>query len=77
MYGQAVAAHTFNPRTLEAEAGGTLEFEANLVYRIVLEQPGLHREILSQKKPKNQKKNPPNQTKPTKKKRKKEKSPLN
>lgn len=35
MYGQAVAAHTFNPRTLEAEAGGTLEFEANLVYRIV------------------------------------------
>lgn len=77
MYGQAVAAHTFNPRTLEAEAGGTLEFEANLVYRIVLEQPGLHREILSQKNQKTKKKNPPNQTKPTKKKRKKEKSPLN
>jgi hypothetical protein len=71
MYGQAVAAHTFNPRTLEAEAGGTLEFEANLVYRIVLEQPGLHREILSQKNQKTKKKIP--QTKPNQPKKKERK----
>jgi hypothetical protein len=29
-----VAAHTFNPSTWEAEAGGFLEFEASLVYRV-------------------------------------------
>ena len=26
--------HNFNPSTREAEAGGSLEFEANLVYRV-------------------------------------------
>jgi hypothetical protein len=36
------------------------EFEASLVYRVILGQPGLHRETLSQKP--NQTK--PNQTKP-------------
>jgi hypothetical protein len=29
---QALVAHTFNPSTWEAEAGGFLEFEASLVY---------------------------------------------
>jgi hypothetical protein len=28
-----VMVHAFNPSTLEAEAGGSLEFEASLVYR--------------------------------------------
>lgn len=28
-----VMAHAFNPRAQEAETGGSLEFEANLVYR--------------------------------------------
>jgi hypothetical protein len=30
---QVVLVHTFNPSTWEAEAGGSLEFEASLVYR--------------------------------------------
>jgi hypothetical protein len=29
-----VVAHTFNPSTWEAEAGGFLEFEASLVYKV-------------------------------------------
>jgi hypothetical protein len=29
-----VVAHAFNPSTREAEAGGYLEFEASLVYRV-------------------------------------------
>jgi hypothetical protein len=29
-----VVAHTFNPSTWEAEAGGSLEFEASLVYKV-------------------------------------------
>jgi hypothetical protein len=29
-----VVAHAFNPSTWEAEAGGSLEFEASLVYRV-------------------------------------------
>jgi len=29
-----VVAHTFNPSTWEAEAGGSLEFKASLVYRV-------------------------------------------
>jgi hypothetical protein len=29
-----VVVHTFNPSTWEAEAGGSLEFEASLVYRV-------------------------------------------
>ena len=28
-----MVAHTFDPNTKEAEAGGSLEFEASLVYR--------------------------------------------
>jgi hypothetical protein len=31
---QAVEAHAFNPSTWEAQAGGFLEFEASLVYRV-------------------------------------------
>jgi hypothetical protein len=30
----AVVAHAFNPSTWEAEAGGFLEFEASLVYKV-------------------------------------------
>jgi hypothetical protein len=29
-----MAVHAFNPNTWEAEAGGSLEFEASLVYRV-------------------------------------------
>jgi hypothetical protein len=29
-----VVAHAFNPSTQEAEAGGTLEFEASVVYKV-------------------------------------------
>jgi hypothetical protein len=29
-----VVAHTFNPSTREAEAGGSLEFKASLVYKV-------------------------------------------
>jgi hypothetical protein len=29
-----MVAHTFNPSTWEAEAGGISEFEASLVYRV-------------------------------------------
>jgi hypothetical protein len=29
-----VVVHAFNPSTQEAEAGGSLEFEASLVYRV-------------------------------------------
>jgi hypothetical protein len=29
-----MVAHAFNPSTQEAEAGGFLEFEASLVYRV-------------------------------------------
>jgi hypothetical protein len=29
-----VVAHAYNPSTREAEAGGSLEFEASLVYRV-------------------------------------------
>lgn len=32
--GLAVVGQTFNPNTLEAEAGRALEFEASLVYRL-------------------------------------------
>ena len=33
-------AHAFNPSTWEAEAGGSLEFEASLVHRVCSGQPG-------------------------------------
>jgi hypothetical protein len=29
-----MVAHAFNPSTREAEAGGSLEFEASLVYKV-------------------------------------------
>jgi hypothetical protein len=44
-----VAAHTFNPSTREAEAGGFLSLRPAWSTKWVLGQPGLYREILSQK----------------------------
>lgn len=42
--------HTFNLPIQEIEASDLCEFKTNLVYREqVSKQPGLHREILSQK----------------------------
>jgi hypothetical protein len=59
-----VVAHSFNPSTLEAEAGGFLSSRPAWSTEWVPGQPGLHRETLSQKtKPTNQptkhKKQPP------------------
>jgi hypothetical protein len=34
LFKPGVVAHAFNPSTWEAEAGGFLEFEASLVYRV-------------------------------------------
>ena len=46
----AGAAHTpFNCGTREAEAGGSLEFEASLVYRVPGQPAEVHSETLSQK----------------------------
>jgi len=42
-----VVVRTFNLSIWEAEAGAFWEFEARLVYKRVLRQPGLHRETLS------------------------------
>jgi hypothetical protein len=44
-------AHAFNPRTQEAEAGGSLEFEANVVYRFqdsqgYTEKPCLEKQLI-------------------------------
>jgi hypothetical protein len=44
-----VVAHTFNPSTQEAEAGGFLSSRPAWSTKWVLGQPGLHRETLSQK----------------------------
>jgi hypothetical protein len=49
---RAVVAHTFNPSTWEAEAGGFLSSRPAWVPG----QPGLHRETLSRKNPKKQNK---------------------
>jgi hypothetical protein len=46
---QAVVAHTFNPSTWEAEAGGILSLRPAWSTEWVQGQPGLHRETLSQK----------------------------
>ena len=46
---QAVVAHTFNPNTWEAEAGGFLSSRPAWSTEWVPRQPGLHRETLSQK----------------------------
>jgi hypothetical protein len=42
-----VEANTFNPRTQEAEAGGSLEFRPAWCKEQVPGQPGLHRETLT------------------------------
>jgi hypothetical protein len=47
---RAVVAHTFNPSTWEAEAGGFLSSRPAWSTEWVSGQPGLHRETLSQKK---------------------------
>jgi hypothetical protein len=44
-----VAAHTFNPSTWKAEAGGFLSSKPAWSTKRVPGQPGLHRETLSQK----------------------------
>jgi hypothetical protein len=45
-----VVAHTFNPSTREAEAGGFLSLRSAWSTKRVPGQPGLYRETLSQKK---------------------------
>jgi hypothetical protein len=57
-------AHTFNPNTREAEAGGFLNSRPAWSTKRVPGQPGLYRETLSQKTKPSQTK--PNQTKPNK-----------
>jgi hypothetical protein len=52
-----VVAHTFNPSTWEAEAGGFLSSRPAWSTKRVPGQPGLHRETLSQNKNKNKNKN--------------------
>ena len=44
-----VVAHTFNPSTLEAEAGGSLSLRPAWSTEWVPGQPGIHRRTLSQK----------------------------
>jgi hypothetical protein len=53
-----VVAHTFNPSTWEAEAGGFLSSRPAWSTEWVPGQPGLHRETLSRRNKKNQKKCP-------------------
>ena len=43
-------AYTFNPSTLDAEAGRSLSSRLACATQIVLEHPGLHRETRSQTK---------------------------
>jgi hypothetical protein len=50
-----VLAHTFNPSTWEAEAGGFLSSKPAWSIEWVPRQPGLHRETLSRKKKKRKK----------------------
>lgn len=45
----AMVVHTFHPRPSEAEAGGSLEFKANLDYRIKFQDSQCYREALSEK----------------------------
>ena len=49
IHGWAVAVHAFNPSTWEAEAGRFLSSRPAWSTKWVPGQPGLHREILSQK----------------------------
>jgi hypothetical protein len=51
-----VVAHTFNPSTREAEAGGFLSSRPAWSTKRVPGQPGLYRETLSQKNQKQKKK---------------------
>jgi hypothetical protein len=48
MWKLGVVAHTFNPSTWEAEAGGFLSLRPAWSTEWDPEQPGLHRETLSQ-----------------------------
>jgi hypothetical protein len=57
--GWAVVAHTFNPSTWEAEAGGFLSLRPVWSTEWDLGQPGLHREILFWKKKQKQKQSHP------------------
>ncbi|GAB1299163.1 NEDD4 family-interacting protein 2 [Apodemus speciosus] len=45
---RVVVAHAFNPSTWEAEAGGSLEFEASLVYRVSFRTAKATQKTLSQ-----------------------------
>jgi hypothetical protein len=51
-----VVAHAFNPSFQKKEAGGSLSLRPAWSTYQVLVQPGLHKEILSQKKKKKRKK---------------------
>jgi hypothetical protein len=51
-YYQVVVVHTFNPNIGEAETGRSLSLRLAWSTEQVSEQPGLHRETLSQKKKK-------------------------
>jgi hypothetical protein len=51
-----MVAHTFNPSTWEAEAGGFLSSRPAWSTELVPGQPGIHRKTLSQKKKKKKKK---------------------
>jgi hypothetical protein len=53
-----VVVHAFNPSTQEAEAGGFLSSRPAWSTKWIPGQPGLHREILSQKTKKKKKKQP-------------------
>jgi hypothetical protein len=50
-----MVAHTFNPSTQEAEAGGFLSSRPAWSKKWVLQQPGLYRETLSRKTKKKKK----------------------
>jgi hypothetical protein len=61
-----VVAHTFNPSTQEAEAGGFLSSRPAWSTKRVPGQPGLYRETLSRKNKTKQNKTKQNKTKQNK-----------
>ena len=65
-YRLVVVAHTFNPSTREAEAGGSLSSRPAWSTELVPGQPRLHRETLSQKPKKKKKKKKKRKKKKTK-----------
>ena len=73
-YNQAVVAHVFNPSTWKVEAGEFLRLRPAWSTEWVTGQPGLHREILSQRQDRQTSKQTNKQTnkkpKPKKKKKK-------